>query len=86
MRINSAGTVNIFNTLQIAGTDIDNFLFNNTGRNHSTYTDFNAIDKFWYTYIQAGTNNPNILSRILLMDIMVFSLLLDEVNIIQNYQ
>jgi hypothetical protein len=59
MRISSDGTVNIVNKLQIAGNDINNFLFNNTGRNHATYTDFNSIDKFGYTYIQAGTNSPN---------------------------
>jgi hypothetical protein len=58
MRISSTGTVNIVNTLQVANNDINNFLFNNTGRNHATYTDFNAIDKFGYTFIQSATNGP----------------------------
>jgi hypothetical protein len=52
------GTVNIINTLQVAGNDINNYLFNNTGRNHATYTDFNTIDKFGYTFIQGSTNGP----------------------------
>jgi hypothetical protein len=52
------GTVNIINTLQVAGNNINNYLFNNTGRNHATFTDFNAIDKFGYTFIQASTNGP----------------------------
>jgi hypothetical protein len=58
MRINSSGTVNIVNTLQIASVDINNWLFNNTGRNHGVYQDFNAIDKFGYTFIQNSTNGP----------------------------
>jgi hypothetical protein len=40
------GTVNILNTLQVAENIINNYLFNNTGRNHATFTDCNAIDKF----------------------------------------
>jgi len=58
LSIDASGTVNIVNTLQVAGNDINNFLFNNTGRNHSIYQDFNAIDKFGYTYMWAGTNGP----------------------------
>jgi hypothetical protein len=58
MRISNNGTVNIVNTLQIAGNNINNFIYNNTGRNHSTYTDFNAIDKFGYTFIQGSANGP----------------------------
>jgi hypothetical protein len=52
------GTVHIVNKLQVAGNDINNFLFNNTGRYHAIYTDFNSIDKFGYTFIQAATNGP----------------------------
>ena len=52
-------TINASTILQIAGTNINNYLFNNTGQNHSTYSDFNAIDKFGYSFIQGSTNSPN---------------------------
>jgi hypothetical protein len=52
-------TINATTKLQIDGTDINNYLFNNTGKNHGTYTDFNAIDKFGYSFIQGSTNSPN---------------------------
>jgi len=63
MRISNNGTINIVNKLQVAGNDINNFLFNNTGRNHATYQDFNAIDKFGYSYIQNSTNGPGVDSQ-----------------------
>ena len=58
MRIDASGNVNIVNTLQIASVDINNWLFNNSGRNHGVYQDFNAIDKFGYSFIQNSTNGP----------------------------
>jgi hypothetical protein len=63
MRISNNGTINIVNKLQVAGNDINNFLFNNTGRNHTTYQDFNAIDKFGYSYIPNSTNGPGVDSQ-----------------------
>jgi hypothetical protein len=58
MRVDVNGNVNIVNKLQIASVDINNWLFNNTGRNHGVYQDFNAIDKFGYSFIQNSTNGP----------------------------
>jgi hypothetical protein len=59
MRIKNNGDINIVNNLQVAGNNINNYLFNNTGQNHSTYQDFNNIDKFGYSFMYAGTNGPN---------------------------
>ena len=53
--INSTLTVS---TLNINSNTINNYLFNNTGGNHATYQDFNAIDKFGYSFIQNSTNGP----------------------------
>jgi hypothetical protein len=58
MRVDVNGNVNIVNKLQIASVDINNWLFNNSGRNHATYQDINAIDKFGYSFIQNSTNGP----------------------------
>ncbi len=46
-------------SLHVAGNDIYNYIFNYSGRNHSTYTNFNSIDKLGYTIIQNTTNGPN---------------------------
>jgi hypothetical protein len=51
-------SLTIDGTLQIAGNDINNFLFNNTGRNHGVYANFDNIDKFGYTFIQGSANGP----------------------------
>ena len=57
LQISNAGVVSAAN-YNIGATSINNYLFNNQGANHSTYKDFDLIDKFGYTYIQDKTNGP----------------------------
>ena len=40
------------------GTLLHNYLYNNNGRNHEAYTDFNSPTEFGYNYIQGSTNGP----------------------------
>jgi len=56
--LNVSGITTLSNSVFINTNTINNYLFNNTGFNHSTYLDFNAIDKFGYTFIQSSTNGP----------------------------
>ena len=62
--LNVSGTTNLSGTLNINSNTINNYLFNNTGAYHSTYQDFNNIDKFGYTFIQANTNGPSVPSAV----------------------
>jgi len=50
--------VNINGILQIGGTNINNYLFNNNGVSHLSFNNFDNIDKFGYTFIVGSTNGP----------------------------
>jgi hypothetical protein len=50
-------------TLQINSRSIYNNLFNSSGYDHSTITDFNAITDFGYRFITGPTNGPGTVSN-----------------------
>jgi len=57
--LNYDGGVNINNYLRIKGRSIYNDLFNSSGFDHGTITDFNNITDFGYRFINApATNGP----------------------------
>jgi hypothetical protein len=39
---------------------IQEFLYNNSGRNHTSYTDFNVPTELGYNFIQGNTNGPSV--------------------------
>jgi hypothetical protein len=55
--LNYDGGVNIGNYLRIAGKSIYNNLFNSSGYDHGTLTDFNSITDFGYRFINAPASN-----------------------------
>ena len=42
------------------GIVLQNYLFNNNGNNHGTYTDFNTPAQFGYNYIVGTNNSPSV--------------------------
>ena len=59
MRISDNGDVNISTILKVQSHLIYNYLFNSSGFNHNTITNFNDITHFGYRFIQGNTNAPN---------------------------
>ena len=59
-KLNANGSINATTDFYRNGTLLHNYLFNNNGRNHETYTDFNSPTEFGYNYIQGSTNGPGV--------------------------
>ena len=59
-KLNANGSINATTDFYRNGTLLHNYLFNNNGRNHETYTDFNSPTEFGYNYIMGTGNSPGV--------------------------